>query len=122
MHAALASTAVREAAVGRTAPERLPGWSEDGPVSRDAHHAVRDAMNALLTADDRRAAIRLALRSAAAAGIGAAHEIGAPHISPSSDFDLIDELTEEAHAEGRALPRVERYWGSPDVEAARRLG
>lgn len=122
MHSALASTALRDAAAGPTPLPDLDGWSERGPLSRDAHHAVRDAMNALLTIDDRRQAIRRALRAAAALGIGVVHEIGAPHISPSSDFDLIDELVAAARAEGRPLPRVERYWGSLDVDEAQRLG
>ena len=118
MHSALASTALRDSARQRW-DGRGDGWSDDGPVTRDGHHAVRDAMNALLTVDDRRAAVRLALSTAARSGIGVVHEIGAPHISPASDFDLVDEL---AAGDGPALPRVEKYWGARDVDGARRLG
>ena len=120
MHSAVASTALREAARGLPAwrGREIDGWSDEGPLTRDGHHAVRDAMNALLTADDRRAAIRLALSTAARAGIGVVHEIGAPHISPETDFELIRELG----VDGPALPRVECYWGALGVDDALRLG
>ncbi len=119
MHSATVSSALCKAA---GAGPGLDGWSEDGPLTRDAHHAVRDAMNGLLTVEDRKAAIRLALSTAARVGIGVVHEIGAPHISPSTDFDLISELTAAALEEGFVLPTVERYWGSLDVDEAGRLG
>ena len=126
MHSAAASTALRRAATAATSVPasgtRLDGWSDEGPLTRDAHHAVRDAMNALLTDDDRRAAIRLALTTAARVGIGVVHENAAPHISPSSDFELVAELTEAALESGTALPTVHRYWGSTDVDEAMRLG
>lgn len=123
MHSAVASTTLREAARGLEAwrDREIDGWSQEGPLTRDGHHAVRDAMNALLTPDDRRAAIRLALSSAARAGIGVVHEIGAPHISPATDFDLIGEMAGAA-GEGPALPRVEWYWGQLQADEARRLG
>ena len=119
IHSAIASTALRDAA-GVSRSRSVDGWSEDEPLTRDAHHAVRDAMNTLLTRDDRRTAIRLALTDAARAGIGMVHEIGAPHISPADDFDLIDELS--APGDGPALPTVVKYWGARDVGDARRLG
>ncbi len=125
MHSAVASTALRTAArgLGRWQGQEIDGWSDDGLLTRDGHHAVRDAMNALLTAEDRRAAIRLALSTAARAGIGAVHENGAPHISPSSDFDLIGAMSDAgATGEGPPLPRVEWYWGALDPTEARRLG
>jgi predicted amidohydrolase YtcJ len=124
MHSTVASTALWEAATSLDAwrGKELDGWSKDGPLTRDAHHAVREAMNALLTDQDRRAAIRLALSTAARVGIGVVHEIGAPHISPTSDFDLIAELARAAMAEGPALPTVEWYWGSLDVDEAGSLG
>ena len=119
IHSALASSALRQAARLR---KPIEGWSADGPLTRAAHHAVRDTMNALLTKADRRTAIRLALSSAARAGIGVVHEIGAPHVSPDSDFDLVEELADQAALAGAPLPTVERYWGSLDVDHARRLG
>jgi predicted amidohydrolase YtcJ len=121
IHSAVASTALR-AAARQPLTDGVDGWSADGPLTRDAHHAVRDAMNTLLTDDDRRTAISTALRAAARVGIGTVHEIGAPHISPGSDFDLVDQLAASALQGGAALPTVQRYWGAQDVSEAHRLG
>ena len=122
MHSAVVSTALRDAALASRNGEEPDGWSADGPVTRDAHHAVRDAMNALLTVQDRQAAIRLALSTAARVGIGMVHEIGAPHISPATDFDVIGALAEGALRDGAALPTVQWYWGSLGVDDALRIG
>ena len=122
MHSAVASTALREAALASRSDDPIDGWSADGPLTRDAHHAVRDAMNALLSVQDRQAAIRLALSTAARMGIGVVHEIGAPHISPATDFDVIGALADGALLDGTALPTVERYWGALGVDDARRIG
>ena len=48
VHSAVASTALLDAAAlaRRRRCRTLDGWSDDGPLTRDAHHAVRDAMNA----------------------------------------------------------------------------
>lgn len=122
MHSAVASTALRDAALNAWAERPLDGWSDEGPLTRDAHHAVRDAMNELLTEQDRQAAIRLALSTAARVGIGVVHENGAPHISPASDFDIIGGLTAAALDQGPALPTVHWYWGALDPDDARGLG
>ena len=124
MHSAVASTALREAAASLWGgePRDLDGWSDEGPLTRDAHHAVRDAMNELLTPDDRTAAIRLALSTAARVGLGVVHEIGAPHIQPPSDFDLLGALAAAAETDGPALPTVRWYWGALDIDDARRFG
>jgi predicted amidohydrolase YtcJ len=113
MHSAHASTALLGAAAryGDGPAEELAGWSADGPLSRDAHHAVRDAMLQLLSPDDRAAAIRLALQTAAARGVGMVHEMGAPHINPVADLRLAEQVRAEAASEGRALPEVVGYWG-----------
>jgi predicted amidohydrolase YtcJ len=65
----------------------------------------------LLSPDDRAAAIRLALQTAAARGVGLVHEMGAPHINPPEDLRLAERVRAEATAEGRALPGVVGYWG-----------
>jgi predicted amidohydrolase YtcJ len=71
----------------------------------------------------RRGAIADALGSAARAGIAMVHEMGAPGDSPEEDFDHIGELTERsALREGPVVPEVEGYWGSLEVDDARRLG
>jgi hypothetical protein len=66
----------------------------------------------------RRDAIGTALQAAAGAGIGAIHEIGAPHLSRTEDFAAIAELGAE-----RPGPSVVRYWGQLGaVDTARELG
>jgi predicted amidohydrolase YtcJ len=104
-HSAIVSTGLVE-----LAPEiaASAGWSADGRVEREAHHAARAAVDGLRTASDRRDAIARALAHAGSAGVASVHELNAPHIAPYDDFDLIDQLT----AAGRA-PLVERYWGAP---------
>ena len=96
----------------------LDGWAEDGRVSRSAHHCARDLTNELLPPGQRREAIRRGLQMAAAAGVGAVHEIGAPHLSRPSDFATIAELSGE-----EPLPTVVGYWGELGaVDTARELG
>jgi predicted amidohydrolase YtcJ len=104
-HSAVVSTALLE-----LAPEiaTSAGWSDDGRVERDAHHAARAAVDRLRAPTDRRDAIARALAQAASVGITSVHELNAPHIAPYDDFDLIDQLT----AVG-GTPAVERYWGAP---------
>ncbi|MDX6327089.1 MAG: hypothetical protein QOK15_3443 [Nocardioidaceae bacterium] len=113
LHSACVSTALLEVATGHLGGrlEETSGWSADGPVSRDAHHAVRDALRTLLTPDDRAAAISRALRTAATRGIGMVHEMAAPHINPAGDVDLARWLRAQARDAGGALPEVVGYWG-----------
>ncbi|WP_354643638.1 amidohydrolase [Kitasatospora camelliae] len=115
VHSALATTALRALAPGLDA---LPGHTPDGPLSRDAHHAVRRAALAHLTADQRRDAQLATLRRAAELGIGALHECAGPDIS--SEEDLAALLALAAETDG---PEVFGYWGElGGVETARRLG
>lgn len=113
MHSAHVSTALLDAARTHQATDvsGLAGWSEQGAVSRDAHHAVRDAMRSLLSSDDRAAAIRHALQVAAARGIAVVHEMGAPHISSPDDLVLAERLRADAARDGGSLPEVVGYWG-----------
>jgi predicted amidohydrolase YtcJ len=104
-HSAIVSSALVELAPSIATS---PGWTADGRVERDAHHAARAAADRLRTRADRRAAIGRALARAASVGVASVHELNAPHIAPYSDFDLIDELV----AAG-GVPHVERYWGAP---------
>jgi predicted amidohydrolase YtcJ len=104
-HSALVSSALVAVAPEISA---APGWSDDGRVERDAHHAARAAVDRLRTDDDRREAIERALANAASVGITSVHELNAPHIAPATDFDLIDEL----RARG-GIPDVVGYWGAP---------
>jgi predicted amidohydrolase YtcJ len=73
----------------------LPGWTGDGPLSRDAHHACRGRLAELITDQDRRAAARSALGAAAALGVAAVHELGGPHLGPLTDLTSVREVGEE---------------------------
>ncbi|HEY6797416.1 MAG TPA: amidohydrolase family protein, partial [Kineosporiaceae bacterium] len=86
----------------------LPGWSPDGRVERDAHHAARDATRTHLAPPARREAQLAALRAAAAEGIAAVHEMSAPHIVPEDDLRALVALTAEP---GQTLPHVVAYRG-----------
>ncbi|WP_432093996.1 amidohydrolase [Streptomyces sp. bgisy100] len=96
----------------------LPGHSPEGPLTREAHHAVRRAAYAAVTPGQRAAAQRAALRRAASLGIGTVHECGGPDISGADDFTGLLELA--AHERG---PRVLGYWAEQirDTEDAARI-
>ncbi len=85
----------------------IDGWTSDGRVERDAHHAAREVTHGLRSEADRAAAIRRALRHAASRGITSVHEVNAPHISPFSDFATIRALQATD-----PLPEVVPYWGA----------
>jgi predicted amidohydrolase YtcJ len=88
----------------------LTGYHPDGPLTRDAHHAVRRAAYGAVTSWQRRAAQRAALRHAASLGIGALHECAGPDISSADDLTGLLAL-----AADESGPRVFGYW----AEAAR---
>lgn len=88
-----------------------------GVVRRDAHHRARQAARSAVPAG-RMARLREdALRHAASLGIGAVHEIGAPHISDPSDFTAVLALGSSPD-----LPDVIGYWGATAVGEAQALG
>jgi predicted amidohydrolase YtcJ len=101
-HSAVVSSSLAVASGLRS----LDGWDGEGRVERDAHHAARDATRATLTPGMRRDLQRAALVRAAEAGIGAVHEMSAPHIGSDDDLRELVELA----AEG-ALPEVLAYRG-----------
>jgi predicted amidohydrolase YtcJ len=103
VHSAVVSSALVDRAHGIAAAD---GWTPDGRVERDAHHAARAGADALVTPAMREDAIALALRQAAARGIGSVHEIGAPHLSMPEDFATLDRI-----AAREPVPTVMRYWG-----------
>lgn len=106
-HSAVVSTRLLERAPGVAQRE---GWKPDGWVERDAHHAVRRAVDGLLGPHQRKQALTRALRSAAAAGLVSVHELGAPHLSQPQDFATIAQLRAE-----EPLPHVATYWGELDA-------
>jgi predicted amidohydrolase YtcJ len=94
------------------------GYDASGLVAREAHDQAREAMFEMVPGSAREEAIHRALTEAAAQGIGMVHELGAPHLSPRSDFAAIEKL--RTHT---PLPEVVGYWGGlKEVETALRLG
>lgn len=82
------------------------GYSDDGPLSRAAHHHVRGTAKAAITPEQRQAAQLAFLRHAASMGIASVHECAGPDISSEDD---LRELLQ--HGEG---PEVVAYWGAHD--------
>ncbi|MEU4491056.1 amidohydrolase [Streptomyces purpurascens] len=89
----------------------------DGPLTADAHHAVRAAAFAAVTPEQRVDAQRAALAHAVSLGIGTVHECAGPEISSEDDFTGLLRL-----AAGEPGPRVVGYWAERDVAKARELG
>jgi len=89
VHSALVSSALA-AAVRDGAG--LPGWSTHGPITQQAHAAVRAVARQHLSADQRRDAQLAFLRAAAARGIVEIHECGAGDESGRSDLAALLEL------------------------------
>jgi predicted amidohydrolase YtcJ len=114
-HSAVISSALAAASGARN----HPGWNDSGLVTREAHHAARDAFYSGISAEDRRADIDAALSAAARAGIGCVHECGGPTLSSEADF--ADVLM--AGHRGVPGPEVVGYWAElvGDEESARAL-
>ena len=113
-HSAVISSALAAASGARN----LPGWNDSGLVTREAHHAARDAFHEGISDADRRADIDAAMKAAAAAGIGLIHENAGPHLSSAQD--LADVLTAGDLGDG---PQVIGYWAElvADEAQAREL-
>jgi len=103
VHSAVISTALAEAYGLR----EQAGWSDDGRIERDAHHAARALTRQGISAGERDGLQRAALAAAAAAGIGCLHEMSAPHIAPPDDLAAL--LTPEG---AHARPDVVGYRGA----------
>ena len=112
-HSAVVSTAFLDGVPELVA---LDGY-DDGWVTRDANIAARGALFDLVPGSAQQDAIGRALETAARAGIGMVHEMGAPGDSPADDFARIAAVTA-----GRVLPEVVGYWGELDVDRALELG
>jgi predicted amidohydrolase YtcJ len=97
--------------------EHLDGWTPDGRVERDAHHAVRAVLEGLIGPDQRLDAARAACRTLASRGITAFHENAAPHIGPESEIEVVRQAAADAGL------RATVYWGELEaVDTAHRLG
>ncbi|MFF3408001.1 amidohydrolase [Streptomyces sp. NPDC002742] len=114
VHSAVATTALLDMVPGVTA---RAGYAPDGPLTRDAHHAVRAAALGAIGGGQRTGAQRAALAHAASLGIGSVHECAGPDISSEDDFTGLLRLAAEEPG-----PRVVGYWADRDVDKARALG
>ncbi|MET7702119.1 amidohydrolase [Streptomyces sp. NPDC005485] len=113
VHSAVVSTALLDLVPGARA-------HEDGPLTRDAHHAVRATALGAVTAAQRAEAQRAALAHAASLGIGSVHECAGPDISSEDDLAGLLRLADEEPG-----PRVVGYWaewGDEGISRARALG
>jgi predicted amidohydrolase YtcJ len=102
MHSALVTTALLQLVPGSA--ER-PGFHPEGPLTRDAHHAVRRTALEAVSPEQRTAAQRATLRHAASLGIGSLHECAGPDISGEDDLTGLLRLAAEEPG-----PRVIGYW------------
>ncbi|WP_055556998.1 amidohydrolase [Streptomyces sp. NBRC 110028] len=119
VHSAVVTTALLDRVPDITA---RTGYHPDAPLTADAHHAVRAAAYASVTARQREDAQRAALAHAASVGIGSVHECAGPGISGEDDLTGLLRLA----AEGSG-PRVHGYWaeavtGPAGLEKVRALG
>jgi predicted amidohydrolase YtcJ len=103
VHSATASTALLDRIPGIA---DLPGFSADGQLRLDAHHAARQVAYGAVDAVQRGAAQRATRAVAAALGIGSLHEMAGPEVSGADD--LVGLLAIAAAEPG---PRVFGYWG-----------
>lgn len=105
-HSAVISSSLAKAIDGLS---RQAGYDADGRVERDAHHVVRDAIAGFIGEDQRLQQIRTGVQAMTRHGIGAFHEMAAPHIGPSWELPLVRQAAEET---GLAATL---YWGEPGV-------
>ncbi|MDX2622745.1 MULTISPECIES: amidohydrolase [Streptomyces] len=115
VHSAVVTTALLDLVPGVTG---RTGYHPDGPLTGDAHHAVRAAAHGAVTPAQRARAQRAALAHAASLGIGTVHECAGPEISDEEDFTALLGLASEQPG-----PRVFGYWAEPveDAKGARRI-
>jgi predicted amidohydrolase YtcJ len=118
VHSATVSTALLDAIPGIA---DVPGFSPDGRLRLDAHHAARQAAYGTVDGTQRRAAQRATLDAAAALGIGSLHEMAGPEVSGIDDLTGLLALAAEQPG-----PQVVGYWGelaeSGGLDVVRELG
>jgi len=106
-HSGVVSSALVATIPGLTATE---GYTEDGRVERAANHAVRDALSESATGEqDVHKHARTAVQAMASRGIGAFHEMAAPHIGPRWELPLVRQAADELGLHSTL------YWGEPGV-------
>jgi predicted amidohydrolase YtcJ len=116
-HSAVVSSALAAASGARS----HQGWNDSGLVTREAHHAARDAFRDGISTADRRADINAAMSAAAAAGIGLVHENGGPTVSSEADFADVLAAGERGGGDPQGLPDSRDFRESRDVPDSRDL-
>jgi predicted amidohydrolase YtcJ len=106
-HSAVASSALLASVPGIAT---LDGYLPDGRLTKAAHHAARAVALSVITAGQRDELQRTALRSAAAHGIAAVHEMAGPEISSAEDLAALLALA-AAGPQDEPFPEVYGYWG-----------
>ena len=110
VHSATVSTALLDRVPGIA---ELPGYSPDGQLRLDAHHAARRPPTARSAPPQRRTAQRATLDAAAALGIGSLHEMAGPEVSSAEDLAALLALAARARPAGaRLLGRAGRARGA----------
>lgn len=122
VHSAVVTTALLDLVPGVSGPAGHHAVSASAPLTGAAHHAVRAAARAGVTARQRADAQRAALARAASLGIGSVHECAGPDISGEDDLAGLVRLAAEEPG-----PRVFGYWAeaaasAADLDKARDLG
>lgn len=103
VHSAVVSTSLAQA----SGAAGLPGWSDDGRVERDAHHATR-ALARDVSPARRSELYRRALQDAASRGVVSVHEQSAPSIDTREGLAELLAMTADATS---GLPLVVGYRG-----------
>ncbi len=103
VHSAAVSSALAASVTGLSAME---GFDPVGPLSREAHHAVRTAALATVTASHRLEAQAATRARCGELGIVALHEMAGPTISGEDDLRALLAL-----ADAEPGPLVTGYWG-----------
>jgi predicted amidohydrolase YtcJ len=115
-----AHSAVASSALMASVPQikSMDGYSPDGLLRKQAHHAARMVARSAITAGRRTQLQQAALRHAAAHGIAAVHEMAGPEIAGADDLSSLLAL-----AAAEPAPEVAGYWGElHGIEAAHELG
>ncbi|MCW2491992.1 MAG: amidohydrolase [Frankiales bacterium] len=114
-HSAVVSSALMASIPGLAG---LDGYSSDGFLTKDAHHAARAVALAVISPAQRTDLHRAALAAAAGSGIAAVHEMAGPEISGADDLAALLSLSAS-----EPVPEVFGYWGELGaIETAAKLG
>jgi len=118
VHSALVSNSLIDLA---PAARLCDGFDNIGPLSREAHHHVRDAALGSISSTQRLTAQRAFLTHASELGIASVHEMAGPTISSEGDLCELISLASEG-----TTPLVTGYWGElardGGLEKAQALG